>query len=171
MSRVLSPKLGILRKTRIIYEEDNVLRRCFFSFILPHFEFCSAVRSSAADSHIKLLDRMFNSIKFLLSDLDLDIEHRRAVGSLSILYKLVNDASHPLHKFLPGLYQPIRVTRNSESLNSLAFNIDRVSTSQFSRCFFPATCKLWNKLPTEIVTSPTVDRFKRLVNSYLLNNR
>ena len=170
MSVGISQKLGILRKSRKIYEDDVILRRCFFSFILPHFEYCSAVWSSAADSHIRLLERAFNSVKFLLSDLDLNIGHRRDVGALCILFKVVNDVHHPLHTFLPGFYQPARVTRYSETVNSMAFEIGRHSTSQFSRCFLPRICRLWNTLPTNIVTSPTLDKFKKLANIFLLQN-
>ena len=170
MSVNISQKLGILRKSRKIYEDDSILRRCFFSFLLPHFEYCSAVWSSAADSHLRLLERAFNSVKFLLSDLDLDIGHRRDVGALCILFKIVNDVHHPLHKFLPRFYQPARVTRYSETQNSMAFEIGRHSTSQFSRCFLPRICRLWNTLPTEIVTSATLDKFKRLTNVFLLQN-
>ena len=171
LSRMISPKLGILRKSKKIYENDNILRNCFFSFILPHFEYCSAVWMSAADSHLRLLDRAFNSVKFLLSDLDLDIGHRRLVGSLTMLYKIVNDSMNPLHKFLPNFAQPLRVTRGTATMNSMAFEIPRCSTVQFSRCFFPAVCRVWNSLPTEIVSSPTVDSFKKSVNVYLLQNQ
>ena len=62
MSLGISQKLGILRKSRKIYEDDNILRRCLFSFILPHFEYCSAVLSYAADSHLRLLGRAFHSV-------------------------------------------------------------------------------------------------------------
>ena len=171
VSRGISQKLGILRKSKKIYKDDDILRKCFFSFVLPHFEYCSTVWSSAADSHLRLLDRAFNSVKFLLSDLDLDIEHRRNIGALCILFKIINDSDHPLHKFLPRFYQPTRVTRYAETANAMAFNMDRHSTSQFSRCFLPSVCRLWNVLPTDIVTAPTLDKFKKMANAFLLHNR
>ena len=123
MSRAISPKLGILRKCKKVFENDDILRKSFFSFILPHFEYCSAVWLSAADTHLRLLDRSFNSVKFLLTDLDLDIGHRRDIGALSILYKIVNDSSHPLHKFLLNFHQPARVTRMAVTQNSMAFEV------------------------------------------------
>ena len=169
MSRSISQKLGILRKSRKIYEDDNILRRCFFSFTLPHFEYCSAIWSSAADCHLRLLDRAFNSVK-LLSDLDLDIGHCRDVGALCILYKILNNTDHPLHKCLPRFYQPARVTRYSDTVNSLAFEICRHFTSQFTTTFLPSVCRLWNTLPSQIVTAPSLDKFKRLANSFLLHS-
>lgn len=170
MSRVISSKLGILRKCSKIYQDDDILRNCFFSFILPHFEYCAPVWMSAADSHLDLLDRAFSSIRYLLSDLTLSLSHRRTVGALCILYKIINADSHPLKQHLPGMYIPSRVTRQSVALNSLSFEISRCSSSQFSRCFFPAICRQWNRLPDEVVTSRTMMGFKSLVNKSLLDN-
>ena len=170
MVRAISSKLGIIRKCKKIYEDDNITRRCFFSFILPHFEYCSSAWLSAADSHLRLLDRSFNSIKFLLSDLYLDIGHRRVIVDLSILYKIVTDNSHPLYKFLPDFYQPAKITISSMTLNSMTFDVSRSSTSQFSRCFFTVICRLWNRLPSEIVTSSTLDKFKTSANMVFLRN-
>lgn len=122
MARAISSKLGIFRKCKKIYEDD-ITRRCFFSFILPHFEYCSSVWLSAADSHLRLLDR---SIKFLLSDLNLDIGHRRVIGVLSVLYKIVTGILHPLCKFLPDFYQPARITRSSMTISSVTMLVDRL---------------------------------------------
>lgn len=43
------------------------------------------------------------------------------VGILGLLYKIANDNSHYLFKFLPDFYQPARITRISMALNSMTF--------------------------------------------------
>lgn len=68
---------------------------------------------SAADSQLRLLDHAFNSTKILLSDLSSNIWHGRGVDALTTRYKIVNDSSQLLHKFLPNLYQ---LTPESRSL-------------------------------------------------------
>ena len=68
MSLGISQQLGIK-----IDEDDDILRSCFFSFILPQSEYCSALSSSAADYHLRLLERAFNLVNSMLSDLHLDI--------------------------------------------------------------------------------------------------
>ena len=37
--------------------DGSVIVRCFRGFVLPVLEYCSAVWGSAADAHLKLLDR------------------------------------------------------------------------------------------------------------------
>ena len=69
----------------------------FNSFILPAFECCSPLRCFAAVSHLKLLDRNLNAIKFLIPELAVDLWHRRAVSSLCMLYKIFHNVDHPVH--------------------------------------------------------------------------
>ena len=57
ISSSVAQKIGLLRKSFRIFGEHDVLLRCFNSFILPCLENCSPVWSSAADSHLKPLDK------------------------------------------------------------------------------------------------------------------
>ena len=49
-------KIGLIKSFRVS-EDQDVLLRCFNSFILPCLEYYSPVRSSVADFQLKLLDR------------------------------------------------------------------------------------------------------------------
>ena len=55
VSRADSQRLGILRKSWREFH-DKFIGRCFWGFVLPVLEYCSAVWCSAADTHLKLLD-------------------------------------------------------------------------------------------------------------------
>ena len=44
----------------------------------------------------------------------------------------------------------------------------RFHTSQYSRCFIPATTKLWNELPSMIVEATELQKFKIGANAFLL---
>ena len=57
VSRTSSQKLGILRKSWRVFRDRSLLLSCFRCFALPVLEYCSAVWCSAADTHLKLLDR------------------------------------------------------------------------------------------------------------------
>lgn len=71
-------------------------------FISVSFPLFSPTSSSivwllAADSPEKLLNRTFDSVKFLFCALNLDIGNCRINDALTMLYTIVHDASHPLH--------------------------------------------------------------------------
>ena len=79
---------------------------------MPVLEYCSAVWCSAADTHLKLLDRVVSGARFLTGVVfECDIAHRRSVAVLHMLYKIRCNPMHPLNDRLPGPYVPVRVTR------------------------------------------------------------
>ena len=77
VSRAASQRLGILRKSWRVLHDRSLLVRCFRGFVLPVLEHCSAVWCSAADTHLKLLDRAVSSARFLTGGVfECDISHR-----------------------------------------------------------------------------------------------
>ena len=166
----ISQKIGILRKCCKIFGDQTIMLNCFNSFILPCLEYCAPVWASAADSHLKLLDNNLNAIKFLIPNLKTDLLHRRQISSLCLLHKIYYVPNHPLHSSLPDLTRPVRVTRQTDVANSVTFATQRHRTNQYSRCFIPATARLWNTLPSVVVESLDIQEFKVGANSFLINN-
>ena len=165
----ISQKIGILRKCFKVFGDEAIMLNCFNSFILPCLEYCAPVWSSAADSHLKLLDRNLSAIKFLIPNLKVDLWHRRQISSLCMLHKVHHFLDHPLHASLPDLSHPVRNTRQATAANSVTFSSIRYNTNQYSRCFIPATVRLWNTLPSVVVESVDIQRFKLSTNSLLIN--
>ena len=58
VSRAASQRLGILSKSWQVFHDRLLLGRCFRGFVLPVLEYCSAVWCYAADTHLRLLDRI-----------------------------------------------------------------------------------------------------------------
>ena len=56
---------GVLRKSGQVFHDRLLLGRGFRGFVLPVLEYCSAVWCSAADTHLKLLDRIVSGANFL----------------------------------------------------------------------------------------------------------
>ena len=65
VTRAASQRLGILRKSWRMFHDRSVLERCFRGFVLPVLEYCSALCCSAAETHLKLLDRAVSGARFL----------------------------------------------------------------------------------------------------------
>ena len=168
VSKLISQKLGLLRKSVKVFGDQSILRKCFNSFILPSFEYCSPVWSSAADSHLKLLDRNLNGCKFLIPGLDTNLWHRRSVSCLCMLFKIYHNPEHPLHPELPALFQPLRFTRAAANSHCHSFMRVRCNTVQYSRSFIPAFTRYWNDLPEDVVECLGLQSFKTGANKFLM---
>ena len=69
VSRAASQRLGNLRKFWLVFHDRSVFGKCFQGFVLPVLEYCSAVWRPAADTHLKLLDRVVSGASFLTGDM------------------------------------------------------------------------------------------------------
>ena len=114
-----------------MFHDRLLLERCFRGFVLPVLEYCSAVWCSAADTHLKLLDRAVRCARFLTGGVfECDIAHRRSVAVLCMLYKIRCYPVHPLYDALPGPYVPVRVTRGALIAHRYTDAPHRCRTSQ-----------------------------------------
>ena len=81
-----------------MFHDRSLLGRCFRGFVLPVLEYCSAVWCSAADTHLKLLDRAVSGARFLTGGVfECDIARRWSVAVLCMLYKIRCNPVHPLN--------------------------------------------------------------------------
>ena len=102
ISRAASLRLGILRKSWRVFHDRSLLERCFWGFVLPVLEYCSLVWCSAADTHLKLLDRAVIGARFLTGLVfECDLSHRRSVAVLCVLYNIRCNPMHGLNDALP----------------------------------------------------------------------
>ena len=105
-------KICYLEEVLVSVHERSLLGRCFRGFVLPFLEYCSAVWCSAAETHLKLLDRAVSGARFLTKGVfECGIAHHRSVAVLCMLNKIRCNPVHPLNGALPGPYVPVRVTR------------------------------------------------------------
>ena len=114
VSRAASQRLGILRKSWRVFHDRSLLGRCFRCFVLPVLDYCSAVWCSAADTHLKLLDRAVSGARFLTGGVfECDISHRRSVAVLCMPYKIRCNPVHSRNGALPGVCASAGYTRCS----------------------------------------------------------
>ena len=169
VSRAASQRLGILRKSWRVFHDKLLIGRCFGGFVLPVLEYCCAVWCSAADTHLKLLDRVVSGVCFIAGGvLNCDLCHRRSVAVLCMLYKIRCNPKHPLCGALPVPYVPVRVTLGGLIAHRYTFAHPRCSTSQYHRTFIPLSVSLWNDLVDPVFDGVGLAGFKSRSNVFLL---
>ena len=147
VSSAAAQRLIIMRKSFQVFHDQSLVQRSFWSFVLPVLEYCSAVWCSAADSHLKLLDKVVRSAGFLAGGvLDCNLAHRRSIAELYMPFNIKSNPMHPLSGALPLLYVPARVTSGALVAQRHSSMPPRCKTSQYRRTFVPLFVSLWNDL-------------------------
>ena len=169
VSRAASQRLGILRKSWQVFHDRLLILRCFRGFVLSVLEYCSAVWCSAADTHLKLLDRVVSGASFLtMGVFECDLAHRRSVAVLCMLYKIRCNPLHPLCGALRVPYVPVLVTRGAVIALRYTCAPLRCRTSQYSRTFIPFSVSLRNDLNALVFDGVGLAGFKSKTNAFLL---
>ena len=158
-----------MKKSWQVFHDRSLILRSFWSFLLPVLECCSAVWCSAADSHLKLLDRFVRSAGFLAGCVfDCNLDHRRSGAELCMLFEIKSNPMHPLNGALPLPYVLARVTRGALFVHRHSFAPPRCRTSQYRRTFVPFSVSLWNDLSDPAFDGVGLAGFKRRANAFLL---
>ena len=169
VSRAASQRLGILRKSWPVFHDKLLIGRCFWGFVLPVLEHCSAVWCSAADTHLKLLDRVVSGACFLAGVmLNCDFSHRRSVAMLCMLYKIRCNPKDTLCGALPVPYVPVWVTHGALIAHWYTFAPLHCRTSQYRRTFILLSVFLWNDPVDPIFDGGGLAGFKSRSNAFLL---
>ena len=169
VSRAASQRLGILRKSWQVFHDRSLLGRCFHGFVLLVLEYCSGVWCLAANTHLKLLDRVVSGVCFLTGGVfECDISHHRSVAVLCMLYKIRCNPVHPLNGALPGPFVPVQVTLDAPVAHQYTYALPRCRTLQYSRTFIPFSVSLWNDLANPVFDGVGLAGFKSRANASLL---
>ena len=169
VSTAAAQRLGIMRKSWQVFHDLSLLVRFFWSIVLPVLEYCSAVWCSAADSYLKLLDRVVRSAGFLAGGvLECNLAHRQSVAELCMIFKIKSNIVHPLSGALTLPYVQARVTRGALVAHRHSFAPPHCRTSQYRRSFVPLSVSLWNDLSDPVFDGVGLVGFKSRANAFLL---
>ena len=147
------------------FHDRLLLGRCS----ICSMKYCSVVWCSAADTHLRLLDRVVSGASFLTGGvLECDLAHRRSVALLCMLYKIRCNPMHPLYGALPVPYVPVRLTRGAVIAHRYTYAPPRCRTSQYRRTFIPLSVSLWNDLNDSVFDGVGLVGFKSRANASLL---
>ena len=114
VSWAASQWLGILRKSWQVFNDRLLRGRCYRGFVLPVLEHCSAMWCSAADAHLKLLERIASGASVLTGSVfECVLAHHQSLAVLCMLYKIRCNPLHPLYCALPVPYVLVQVTHGT----------------------------------------------------------
>ena len=100
--------------------------------------------------------------------LECDLEHRRSVAVLCMLYKIRCNPMHPFYGALPVPYVSVRVTLGPEIAHRYTYAPPRCRTSQYLRTVIPLSVSLWNDLGDPILDGVGLAGFKSRANAFIL---
>ena len=142
VSTAASQRLGVLRKPWRVFHDRLLLGRCFRGFVLPVLEYCSALWRSAADTHLKLLDRAVSGARFLtgvwLSVTLLIVDLWKYC--VCCIRSGVIRCTHLINGALPGPYVPVQVTHSALVAHGYTYAMPRCGTLQTAGLLFPSQC-------------------------------
>ena len=128
---------------------------------------------SAADTHLKLLNRAVSGGRFLTGGVfECDIAHRRSVAVLCMLYKIRCNPMHPLNDAaLLGPFVPVRVTRCALVAHRYTYAPPSCRTSPCRWTFVPLSVSLRNDLTYPVFDGVGLAGFKSRANGILFGQR
>ena len=127
-----------------VLHDRLVLWRCLRGFLLPILEYCSVVWCSAANTHIKLVDRVVSGASFLTGGVfECDLAHRHSMAMMAVLCMLYKIRCNPLHPLYGALPMLVRVTGSTVIAHWYTYVPPCCRTSQYSRTFIPFSVSLW----------------------------
>ena len=133
---------------------------------MPVLEYCSVPWCSAADTYLRLLDRVVSGASFITGGVfECDLAHRRSVAVLCMLYKI---RCNSMLGALPVPYVPMRDTRGAVIAHRYTYVPPRCRTSQYRRTFIPWSVSLWNDLSDPVFDGVGLAGFKSRANAFLL---
>ena len=161
------------------------LKKLLTTYIRPQLEYNTSVWSPYLQRDIKRVESVqklytrsiflrcaipFSSYKDRLDKINLEsLERRRLNYDLILLYKMINGLSYlNFYEYFQLSNYQYNLRRNSLQIKPL-HNIN-TTNNIWTKNFFNRIPIHWNKLPNDVVTSPTLSIFKQRVKRYTFNH-
>jgi len=163
-----SNTLNFIRRN-LKYCPKQSKQMAYFSIVRPTLDYGAVVWDPHLKKHQEVLERVNRrAARFVMNDYSptssvtamLDtlgwpsLEHRREYQRLVFMYKIANGLiAVPSTNLIPA-------DSRTRAQHSFKYRTIQSSTSAYKNSFFPRTIPGWNRLPSEVVNSDTVDSFK-----------
>ena len=162
--------LGLIRRTLKPCCRE-VKERAYMTLVRPTIEYASSTWNPHTNTDVNRLEQVQkNATRFVCNDYNSATSTSALVSSLgwdTLEHRRLFNQSVLFYKFHNGLVNcklPNSVTRcSSRSLtrsHHLAYQRPQSNILAHCYSFFPRTLRVWNSLPSEVVTSPSLDSFR-----------
>ena len=168
--------LGFLRRNLNI-SNCKAKETAYKSLVRPIVEYASPVWDPHTANNIDKIEmvqrraarfvknryRQTSSVTSMLNELQWrSLRNRRADSKLTMFYKIVNDQV----AVDPDLYiKPQVSTRSTRGSHNRSFQVPYSRQNCHLYSFFPSTVRLWNGLPQEVVSAPSVAAFHSRISN------
>ena len=169
-------RINIMRKLKHNLDRKS-LEIIYTSFIRPILEYADVIWDNCSQYEKQELEkiqheaaRIATGATKLVSIIELykeigweSLENRRYNHKLTLFYKMINSLTP---SYLSSMVPPLVSDTTRYSLrNSNDIRIPSSRTQLFHDSYIPSVVEEWNKLPMHIRNSPSVESFKRSLNS------
>ena len=164
--------LGLLYRRFYNYSNVDTVVQLYVSLVRPHLEYACPVWSphTAKDIHElervqkfagRMATRNWNlSYSELQSIVNLPtLERRRLELKLSHLFKIVYNLCF-FPNYIIKAREQTRTVSSTRSVHSLCLQQPFAHTNSYNYSFVPHAISIWNSLPQELVTAPSLKTFK-----------
>ena len=160
----------------------RILTLLYFSFVLPHFDYCNVIWGRTSQSNLLKLQRLQNRYARIVLDADFLTPHKEMLHALGwqsvtqriqyntslIMYKVINNLA-PV--YLQQLVQEREVSFVTRYAIACPLLIRKPRTDYFKRSFHYQGSNVWNKLPDCVRSLPSLPLYKKQVKTLSLIDR
>ena len=172
-----SKSLGLIRRN-LWNCPRKVRETAYTSIVRPKLEYASASWDPYYKKDVSTLEKVqrkaarfclqnYNrtaSVSDMIAKLEWDtLEKRRKKNRLTLMYKL----SHYLVDINPEEYLIPNTESRTRNSHSFKYRIPKVSKDVFKYSFFPRSISEWNSLPSELVNTKSLAKFKFKLDNHL----
>ena len=138
-------------------------------FGLPLYQIEGLQRIQNTAARVVTLSSIKEHITPILNDLHwLTIHNRIKFKILLLTYKVLNGFAPT---YLSELIQPYKNQREMRSNSQYLLRVPKSRTTTFGdRAFSACAPKLWNNLPSDVKSSPSIDIFNKELKKYIFSN-